>query len=183
MLTDAKFFQGGLADLRAARKAAELPLVRKDFMIDRYQLAQSRLAGADCILLIVAALSDAQLRELATGAAEIGLDVLVEVHERSELDRALELDCELIGINNRDLRSFHTTLDTTLELLPHIPPDRIVITESGIGGAEDMAMMLEKEVRGFLIGETFMRAPRPGLALSNMLRAAKQFRSFPCRQE
>ena len=172
VLTDEKYFQGSLEDLRAARAAAELPLLRKDFMIDPYQIAESRLAGADCILLIVAALTDSELAELAACAAEQNLDVLVEVHDREELERALRLDCELIGINNRDLRNFHTSLDTTLDLLPHVPADRLLITESGIGGPGDMRMMMDRGVYGFLIGETFMRAPEPGAELRNMLRGA-----------
>lgn len=172
VLTDEKYFQGSLDDLRAARAAANLPLLRKDFMIDPYQIAESRLAGADCILLIVAALSDAELAELAACAAKLNLDVLVEVHDRGELERALLLDCELIGINNRDLRNFHTSLDTTLGLLPHVPADRLLITESGIGGPSDMRMMVDRGVYGFLIGETFMRAPEPGAELRNLLRGA-----------
>jgi len=169
VLTDAKHFQGSLADLAAARAAQHLPLLRKDFMIDAYQLAESRLAGADCILLIVAALSDVQLQELAARAASLQLDVLVEVHDRAELERALRLDCQLIGVNNRNLRNFRTRLETTLELLPQIPPDRIVISESGIGGAEDMRAMIERGVHAFLIGETLMRAPQPGAELRRML--------------
>ena len=171
VLTDEKYFQGSLADLHAARGNADLPLLRKDFMVDEYQLVESRVAGADCILLIVAALSDVELRRFADGAGELGLDVLVEVHDRRELDRALALDCPLIGINNRDLRSFHTSLETTLGLLPHVPEDRILITESGIGSAADMAMMMRRGVHGFLIGETLMRAPEPGAALARMLSA------------
>lgn len=170
VLTDEKYFQGSLDHLREARTATELPLLRKDFMIDPYQIAESRLAGADCILLIVAALADTQLAELAACAAGLKLDVLVEVHDREELERALRLDCELIGINNRDLRNFHTSLDTTLELLPHVPAGRLLITESGIGGPGDMRMMMDRGVFGFLIGETFMRAPEPGAELRNMLR-------------
>ena len=172
VLTDEKYFQGSLDHLREARAATELPLLRKDFMIDPYQIAESRLAGADCILLIVAALADTQLAELAACAAELNLGVLVEVHDREELERALLLDCELIGINNRDLRNFHTSLDTTLELLPHVPAGRLLITESGIGGPGDMCMMMDRGVYGFLIGETFMRAPEPGAELRNMLRGA-----------
>ena len=172
VLTDEKYFQGSLEDLRAARAAAELPLLRKDFMIDPYQIAESRLAGADCVLLIVAALADAQLAELAACAAELNLGVLVEVHDREELERALLLDCELIGINNRDLRNFHTSLDITLDLLPHVRAGRLLITESGIGGSGDMRMMMDRGVYGFLIGETFMRAPEPGAELRNMLRGA-----------
>ncbi len=169
VLTDEKYFQGALADLRVARAQAQLPVLRKDFIIDPRQIVESRLAGADCILLIVAALSDEQLRELAACAAELRLAVLVEVHDRAELERSLRLDCELIGINNRDLRSFTTRLDTTLELLPRIPGDRLPITESGIGGAGDIRMMMARGVHGFLIGETFMRAPNPGIELRAML--------------
>ena len=172
VLTDGKYFQGSLEDLRAARAAANLPLLRKDFMIDPWQIAESRLAGADCILLIAAALSDAEMAELAACAAELKLDVLVEVHDRDELERALSLDCELIGINNRDLRNFHTSLDTTFDLLPHVPSDRLLITESGIGGPGDMRAMMDRGVYGFLIGETFMRAPEPGAELRNILRGA-----------
>ena len=172
VLTDGKYFRGSLDDLRAARAAADLPLLRKDFMIDSWQIAESRLAGADCILLIAAALSDAQMAELAACAAELNLDVLVEVHDREELERALSLDCELIGINNRDLRNFHTSLDITFDLLPHVPAERLLITESGIAGPGDMRMMMDRGVYGFLIGETFMRAPEPGAELRNMLRGA-----------
>lgn len=172
VLTDARYFQGNLDDLRAARAAADLPLLRKDFMIDPRQIAESRLAGADCVLLIAAALADAEMAELAACAAELKLDVLVEIHDREELERALSLDCELIGINNRDLRNFHTSLDTTLDLLTHVPADRLLITESGIGGSGDMRMMMDRGVYGFLIGETFMRAPEPGAELRNMLRGA-----------
>ena len=171
VLTDQKYFHGSLADLRGARGHCKLPLLRKDFMVDEYQLVESRIAGADCILLIVAALSDAELRRLAGCAAGLELDVLVEVHDREELDRALALDCPLIGINNRDLRNFRTSLETTLDLLPHVPQDRTLITESGIGAAADMAMMMRRGVHGFLIGETFMRAPEPGAALARMLSA------------
>ena len=174
VLTDEQYFRGSLDDLRAARAAAELPVLRKDFMIERYQIAESRLAGADCILLIVAALSDSELQELADYAAQLKLDVLVEVHDREELDRALLLDCELIGINNRDLRNFHTSLDTTLELLTHVPRDRLLITESGIAGADDMQLMIGRGVYGFLIGETFMRAPEPGAELRKMLAGAAE---------
>ena len=190
VLTDEKYFQGNLDDLRAARRRTDLPLLRKDFMIEPYQVLESRLAGADCILLIVAALSDVELRKLAAIAANLDLDVLVEVHDRGELDRALRLDCELVGVNNRDLHSFHTSLETSLELSPHVPLDRILVTESGIGGAEDMAMMMRNGVYGFLIGETFMRAPEPGAELRNMLRSASgggkpvdRFRRFRCKHE
>ena len=172
LLTDGKYFRGSLDDLRAARAAASLPLLRKDFMIDPYQIAESRLAGADCVLLIAAVLADAEMAELSARAIELKLAVLVEVHDREELERALLLDCELIGINNRDLRNFHTSLDTTLDLFPHVPPGRLLITESGIGGPDDMRAMMDRGVYGFLIGETFMAAPEPGTELRNMLRGA-----------
>ncbi|HKJ22203.1 MAG TPA: indole-3-glycerol phosphate synthase TrpC [Gammaproteobacteria bacterium] len=166
VLTDRDFFQGSLEDLQAARAACDLPVLRKDFMIDAYQIYQSRAAGADCILLIVAALGDAQLLELSRLALELGMDVLVEVHDREELDRALTLDLPLIGINNRDLRTFETTLQTTLGLLERIPEDRIVVTESGILGRDDVALMRGHGVNAFLVGEAFMRAEDPGSRLA-----------------
>ncbi len=166
VLTDRDFFQGSLEDLQAARAACDLPVLRKDFMIDAYQIYQSRAAGADCILLIVAALGDAQLLELSRLALDLGMDVLVEVHDREELDRALTLDLPLIGINNRDLRTFETTLDTTLGLLEGIPEDRIVVTESGILKADDVALMRSRGVNAFLVGEAFMRAEDPGRQLA-----------------
>lgn len=162
VLTDIDFFQGADAYLQQARSACELPVLRKDFTVDPYQVIEARAIGADAVLLIVAALQDDQMQELAHSAAEVGLDILVEVHDRAELERALELDTPLIGINNRDLHSFETRLETTLELLPYIPEDRTVVTESGIHTAEDVALMRNHRVQGFLVGEAFMRADEPG---------------------
>jgi indole-3-glycerol phosphate synthase len=165
VLTDRDFFQGHEDFLREARMACELPVLRKDFIIDPYQVYEARLIGADCILLIVAALDDATLSELARLAASLGLDVLVEVHDAEELDRALASGAALIGINNRNLRTFETRLETTLNLLHHIPPDRIVVTESGIHTPADVALMRARGVHAFLVGEAFMRAPDPGAKL------------------
>ena len=168
VLTDVDFFQGGDAYLQQARAACVLPVLRKDFTVDPYQVIEARAIGADAILLIVAALEQSQMVELAAAAAECALDVLVEVHDRAELDRALELDTPLVGINNRDLHSFDTSLDTTFSLLPHIPEDRIVITESGIHTADDVAAMREHNVNAFLVGEAFMRAEEPGDRLQEL---------------
>jgi indole-3-glycerol phosphate synthase len=162
VLTDVDFFQGADAYLQQARAACALPVLRKDFTVDPYQVVEARAIGADAILLIVAALEQNQMLELAATAAEVGVDVLVEVHDRAELERALELNTPLVGINNRDLHTFDTRLETTLELLEHIPADRIVITESGIHTAEDVSLMREHNVYSFLVGESFMRAPEPG---------------------
>jgi len=161
VLTDAHF-QGGDGDLLDARAACALPVLRKDFVIDAYQLFESRALGADAVLLIVAALSDGELQALATAAAELQLDVLVEVHDGDELKRALKLPGKLIGVNNRDLRTFTTDLDTTLNLLDAIPSERITVTESGIHHRDDVARMQTAGVHAFLIGEALMRAPRPG---------------------
>jgi len=168
VLTDVDFFQGADSYLQEARAACELPVLRKDFTVDPYQVVEARAIGADAILLIVAALADDQMRELAAVAAQVGVDVLVEVHDRAELERALELETPLIGINNRDLHTFETRLETTLELLPYIPGDRLVVTESGIHTAEDVALMRNHQVYGFLVGEAFMRAPEPGEKLREM---------------
>lgn len=168
VLTDIDFFQGADSYLQEARAACALPVLRKDFTVDPYQVVEARAIGADAILLIVAALEDDQMRELAGVAAAVGIDVLVEVHDRAELDRALELETPLIGINNRDLHTFETRLETTLELLPYIPGDRLVVTESGIHTAEDVALMRNHQVYGFLVGEVFMRAPEPGEKLRDM---------------
>jgi len=168
VLTDVDFFQGADGYLREARAACELPVLRKDFTVDPYQVIEARAIGADAVLLIVAALADDQMRELAAVAAQVGVDVLVEVHDRAELERALELETRLIGINNRDLHTFETRLETTLELLPYIPGDRLVVTESGIHTAEDVALMRNHQVYGFLVGEAFMRAPEPGEKLREM---------------
>ncbi|TDG11670.1 indole-3-glycerol phosphate synthase TrpC [Seongchinamella unica] len=168
VLTDIDFFQGADEYLQQARAACELPVIRKDFTVDPYQVVEARAIGADAILLIVAALADDQMRELADTAAEFGLDVLVEVHDRAELDRALVLETQLVGINNRDLHSFDMRLETTLDLLPHIPEDRVVVTESGIHNREDVALMRERDVHAFLVGETFMRAEDPGEKLREL---------------
>lgn len=168
VLTDAQFFQGGLDDLRAARTACGLPVLRKDFMIDPYQVHEARAAGADCILLIVAALTDAALQELEGVARDAGLAVLVEVHDGEELERALKLKTPLIGINNRNLRTFETRLETTLDLLGRVPEDRIVVTESGILKPEDVQRMRSRGVSCFLVGEAFMRAADPGRELERL---------------
>ena len=168
VLTDEQFFQGHLEYLRAARAACTLPALRKDFMIDGYQVYEARAAGADCILLIVAALEDGLMRELEAVAIELGLAVLVEVHDGDELDRALRLKTPLLGINNRNLRTFETRLDTTLNLLARIPADRLVVTESGILKRDDVELMRAHAVHGFLVGEAFMRAPDPGVELERL---------------
>lgn len=172
VLTDVKFFQGSYDYLRQARAACSLPVLRKDFMIDPYQIVHARALGADCILLIVAALSPQQLREFESVATELGMDVLVEVHDRAELDVALELNTSLIGINNRNLRTFETSLQTTLDLLPAIPEGKRVITESGILAPEDVKKMRDHDVHAFLVGEAFMRAPEPGAALHDLFFSA-----------
>jgi len=166
VLTDKPFFQGAAEYLVAARDACALPALRKEFIVDEYQVVESRALGADAILLIVAALGDEQLIALEACALEYGMDVLVEIHDASELDRALRLKTPLLGINNRNLRNFSVTLDTTFNLLPRVPPDRLVITESGIVTARDVALMRAKGVNAFLVGEAFMRAPDPGAALT-----------------
>lgn len=168
VLTDVDFFQGGDDYLVAARAACELPVLRKDFTVDPYQVVEARAIGADAILLIVAALEDSQMAELAATAGEVGCDVLVEVHDRAELDRALDLGCPLVGINNRDLHTFDTSLNTTLDLLPHIPADRLVVTESGIHTKDDVALMRDAAVYTFLVGEAFMRAEEPGEKLREL---------------
>jgi len=166
VLTDRPFFQGDPAYLVAARGACSLPVLRKEFIIDVYQVAESRALGADAILLIVAALEDAQMAALEAAAHGYGMDVVVEVHDGGELDRALRLETPLIGINNRNLRNFSVSLDTTLNLLPRVPPDRLVVTESGILAQRDVALMRARGVHAFLVGEAFMRAPDPGAALT-----------------
>jgi indole-3-glycerol phosphate synthase len=168
VLTDADFFQGSEAFLQQARAACGLPVLRKDFIIDPYQVYEARAIGADCILLIVAALGDTVMRELAQLAAELRMDVLVEVHDAAELEQALNLDTPLIGINNRNLRTFETHLDTTLNLLAGIPGDRIVVTESGIHNRDDVSLLRNRGVSAFLVGEAFMRAADPGSALAEM---------------
>ena len=170
VLTDRTYFQGALEHLIAARSACSLPALRKDFVIDEYQVAEARAAGADAILLIVAALDDARLRALEACAFDFGMAVLVEVHDGAELDRATKLQSPLVGINNRNLRTFDVALETTLDLLPRIPDNRLVITESGILGPADVKRMRDAGVHAFLVGEAFMRAPHPGSALSALFR-------------
>ena len=168
VLTDRQFFQGAAAHLHEARAASELPALRKDFIVDEYQVHESRLIGADCILLIVACLADAQLAEFEACAGELGMDVLVEVHDEAELERALRLRTPLVGINNRNLRTFEVSLQTTLSLQPRLPVGRLLVTESGILKAADVQRMRGAGVHGFLVGEAFMRAPDPGQALARM---------------
>lgn len=168
VLTDQEFFQGCPEYLRAARAACALPVLRKDFMIDPYQVYEARAMGADCILLIVAALTLAQMQELEALALNLGMAVLVESHDGTELNTALQLKTPLIGINNRNLRTFETKLETTLNLLPRIPSERIVITESGILASGDVARMRQSQVHAFLVGEAFMRANDPGVELARL---------------
>jgi indole-3-glycerol phosphate synthase len=168
VLTDREFFQGAPQHLAAAKQACALPALRKDFVLDAYQVFEARALGADCILLIAAALELARMQELEAVAEELGMGVLVEVHDAAELAFALALRTPLIGINNRDLRSFETRLATTLELLPRIPPDRLVITESGIRTSADAALMRANGVHAFLVGEIFMRAAEPGTELERL---------------
>jgi len=168
VLTDVQFFQGAPEFLQQARAACTLPVLRKDFMIDPYQIYQARDWGADCILLIVAALDHGLMAELEACALELGMDVLVEVHNGAELDAALKLKTALLGINNRNLRTFEVSLDNTLTLLPRIPADKLVITESGILGRDDVQKMRDAQVHGFLVGEAFMRADDPGVALQQL---------------
>ncbi len=169
VLTDKNYFQGAERYLVAARDAVDLPVIRKDFMVDEYQIYESRALGADCILLIVAALNIMQLTVLHQLAKGLGMDVLIEVHDQTELEAALSLQPRLIGINNRNLKTFETSLDTTLNLLPHIPSNVTVVTESGISTRADVELMRAHEVHCFLVGEAFMRAEVPGEALKNLL--------------
>jgi indole-3-glycerol phosphate synthase len=168
ILTDKEFFQGAPEHLSAARSACSLPALRKDFLIDPYQVFESRALGADCVLLIVACLVDAEMRELETLAHGLGMAVLVEVHDADELARALKLKTPLIGVNNRNLRNFETRLETTLDLLPRIPRERLVITESGILASADVSRMRAEGVHAFLVGEAFMRASDPGAELKKL---------------
>jgi len=170
ILTDVDFFQGADEYLQQARAAVSLPVIRKDFLVDEYQIYEARAMGADCVLLIVSALSPEKLKELNTLAQAIGLDVLVEVHDEAELDIALELPNKLIGINNRNLHTFDVTLETTYKLLDKIGSDRIVVTESGILAPADVHAMRSKNVNAFLVGEAFMRADEPGVALAEFFR-------------
>jgi indole-3-glycerol phosphate synthase len=168
VLTDVQFFQGSHDYLRQARAACALPVLRKDFMIDPYQVISARAMGADCILLIVAALETDLMKELEACANELGLDVLVEIHDESELEEALKLKTRLLGINNRNLKTFETSLDNTLRLLPQVPTDRRVVTESGIFHKADVQQMRANGVDAFLVGEAFMRAEDPGAALTEL---------------
>jgi indole-3-glycerol phosphate synthase len=170
VLTDRQFFQGDASYLQQARAACSLPVLRKDFMVDAYQVDEARAWGADCILLIAACLDDAQMAELEAQALELGMAVLVEVHDGDELERALRLKTSLLGINNRNLRTFEVALDTTLALLPQIPADRLLVTESGILGRADVQRMRDARVHAFLVGEAFMRADDPGTALAELFR-------------
>jgi len=172
VLTDREFFQGDDDDLRAARAACALPVLRKDFMIDAYQIYEARALGADCILLIAAALGDALINKLAGLAWHLDLDVLVEVHDRAELDRVVHLERALLGINNRNLRNFDTDLRTTIALLDQVPEGRLVVTESGIRSADDVALMRDHGVHAFLVGEAFMRAASPGARLAEIFEPA-----------
>ncbi|HEU4853310.1 MAG TPA: indole-3-glycerol phosphate synthase TrpC [Telluria sp.] len=168
VLTDEHFFQGSAAYLAQARAACAIPVLRKDFMIDMYQVYEARAMGADAILLIVSALDHGLMAELEACAHELGMDVLVEVHDGDELTAALRLQTPLVGINNRNLRTFDVSLDTTIGLLPRIPPQRLVVTESGILGPGDVKRMRDHDVHAFLVGEAFMRAPEPGVELARL---------------
>jgi indole-3-glycerol phosphate synthase len=168
VLTDERFFQGSAACLQQARAACALPVLRKDFMIDSYQLFEARAMGADCVLLIAACLDDARMADLEAQALALGMDVLVEVHDGAELERALRLKTALVGINNRNLHTFEVSLDATLGLLSRVPGDRLVVTESGIGVRADVSRMRAAGVHAFLVGEAFMRAADPGAALSGL---------------
>ena len=168
VLTDRSFFQGAPDYLKQARASCDLPVLRKDFMVDPYQVYEARAMGADCILLIVACLEDGLMADLEAIAFALGMAVLVEVHDADELDRALQLKTPLVGINNRNLRTFEVSLDTTLSQLARVPPDRLLVTESGILAREDVTRMRDAGVHAFLVGEAFMRAPVPGEALARL---------------
>ena len=168
VLTDQQFFQGSADYLKQARASCDLPVLRKDFMVDAYQVYEARVMGADCILLIAACLDDAQMADLEAVAHSLDMAVLVEVHDRAELLRAIKLKTPLVGINNRNLRTFEVSLDTTLNLLPDVPPDRLLVTESGILSNADVQRMRQANVNAFLVGEAFMRASDPGAALATL---------------
>ena len=168
VLTDRQYFQGSPDYLKQARASCDLPVLRKDFMVDAYQVYEARAMGADCILLIAACLSDDQMRDLEALAHSLDMAVLVEVHDRDELQRALKLRTPLVGINNRNLRTFEVSLQTTLDMLPDVPSDRLLVTESGIVSAADVQRMRSAHVHAFLVGEAFMRAPDPGVALAEL---------------
>jgi indole-3-glycerol phosphate synthase len=170
VLTDRQFFQGEPDYLKQARASCDLPVLRKDFMVDAYQIYESRAMGADCILLIAACLDDGQMAELEAAARSLDMAVLVEVHDRPELDRALKLKTPLIGINNRNLRTFEVSLETTLAMREAVPADRLLVTESGITSTADVKKMREAGIHAFLVGEAFMRAPEPGLALAELFK-------------
>ena len=166
VLTDRQFFQGGIDYLKQARASCGLPVLRKDFMVDAWQVYESRAIGADCILLIAACLDDAQMKDFEAIALGLDMAVLVEVHDAAEMERALKLRTPLVGVNNRNLRSFEVSLQTTLQLKAQVPADRLLVTESGIATREDVKMLRDEGVQAFLVGESFMRAPEPGEALA-----------------
>jgi indole-3-glycerol phosphate synthase len=168
VLTDQQYFQGSTDYLKQARASCDLPVLRKDFMVDVFQIYESRAMGADCILLIAACLNDAQMADFETVAQALGMAVLVEVHDAQELERALKLKTPLLGVNNRNLRTFEVSLDTTLSLMAELPPQKLLITESGIATREDVLRLRQAGVHAFLVGEAFMRAPEPGQALAEL---------------
>jgi indole-3-glycerol phosphate synthase len=168
VLTDQQYFQGSTDYLKQARASCDLPVLRKDFMVDVFQIYESRAMGADCILLIAACLNDAQMADFEAVAHDLGMAVLVEVHDADELERALKLKTPLLGVNNRNLRTFEVSLDTTLTLMTQLPPQKLLITESGIATREDVLRLRQAGVHAFLVGEAFMRAPEPGEALAEL---------------
>jgi len=170
VLTDKQFFQGGIDYLKQARASCELPVLRKDFMVDAWQIYESRAIGADAILLIAAVLDDAQMKDFEAIAMGLGMAVLVEVHDATELERALKLKTPLVGVNNRNLRNFEVSIQTTIDLLPKLPADRLMVTESGIATRDDVAKLRAAGIHAFLVGETFMRADEPGDALAELFR-------------
>lgn len=174
VLTDIPFFKGAKKHLLEARKACSLPVLRKDFMLDPYQVVESRAINADCILLIVACLSDMQLQELHQTAVDYGMDVLIEVHNKTELERALQLPSGMIGINNRDLKTFKVSLNTTLSLRSSVPVSRTIVSESGIQTVNDLDLMMANQIRHFLIGEMFMKTAEPGATLSELLKGFRK---------